>query len=220
MTGSPWIFYFSDLSTHSLQQLVNYSFSAFPTSAPVPVGVSAPLNCFSVFSCQSVQLWQWFTLWLHFSCRSKKLIFQFIQILFKREATFFKRSYLFNFRQRGRESERERNISVWLPLACPLLGMWPTTQTYVLTGNWISNLLVHRLACNPLSHTSQCSLFIFLFVRMENWLPSFLLAGLETGNLHWIFKFGNNHYIYYVLCSYPETWNSPPLTSAFLNIFH
>ena len=31
-----------------------------------------------------------------------------------------------------REKERERNINVWLPLACPLLGTWPTTQACTL----------------------------------------------------------------------------------------
>ena len=35
--------------------------------------------------------------------------------------------YLF-FRQRGREGERERNISVWLPLAHSLLGTWSGLQ--------------------------------------------------------------------------------------------
>ena len=63
--------------------------------------------------------------------------------------------YLFLERGEGREKERERNINVWLPLMCPLLGTWPTTQTYALTGNPTSDSLVHRLALNPLSHTSQ-----------------------------------------------------------------
>ena len=36
--------------------------------------------------------------------------------------------YLFLERGEGREKERERNISAWLPLVQPLLGTWPTTQ--------------------------------------------------------------------------------------------
>ena len=49
---------------------------------------------------------------------------------------FFLRFYLFIFLEReGREKERERNINVWLPLMCPLLGTWPTTQACALTGN-------------------------------------------------------------------------------------
>ena len=38
------------------------------------------------------------------------------------------------FRGEGREEDRERNINVWLPLVCPLLGTWPETQACVLTG--------------------------------------------------------------------------------------
>ena len=53
------------------------------------------------------------------------------------------------------EKERERNISVWLPLAHPLLGTWPTTQACALTGNRTSDPLVGRPVLNPLSHTSR-----------------------------------------------------------------
>ena len=37
------------------------------------------------------------------------------------------------FPERG--EGRERNINVWLPLTCPQLGTWPTTQACALTGN-------------------------------------------------------------------------------------
>ena len=40
--------------------------------------------------------------------------------------------YLFLERE-GREKEKERNIHGWLPLTCPLLGTWPTTQACALT---------------------------------------------------------------------------------------
>ena len=43
----------------------------------------------------------------------------------------------------------------WLPVARPQLGTWPATQACALTGNQIGELLVHRLALNSLSHTSQ-----------------------------------------------------------------
>ena len=59
------------------------------------------------------------------------------------------------------EKERGRNISVWLPLVCLLLGTWPVTQACALTGNQTNNPLVHSLALNPLSHTSQGIVFIF-----------------------------------------------------------
>ena len=45
--------------------------------------------------------------------------------------------YLFLERGEGREKERERNINVWLPLKCPLVETWPTTQAYAL--DWESN---------------------------------------------------------------------------------
>ena len=57
-----------------------------------------------------------------------------------------------------REKKRERNINVWLPLACPPLRTWPT-QAYVLAGNRTGNPLVRRPALNPLRHTSQGGLF-------------------------------------------------------------
>ena len=53
--------------------------------------------------------------------------------------------YLFLERGEGREKERERNISVWLPLMWPTLGTWPETQACALNGNPISNPLVHSL---------------------------------------------------------------------------
>ena len=49
----------------------------------------------------------------------------------------------------------KRNIDVWLPLMLALLGTWPTTQAFALTGNRTDDPLVGRLALNPLSHTSQ-----------------------------------------------------------------
>ena len=65
--------------------------------------------------------------------------------------------YLFTylFTGEGKEKERERNINVWLPLMCPLLGTWPATQTCALTGNPTGNLLVHRPTLNPLSYPAR-----------------------------------------------------------------
>ena len=48
----------------------------------------------------------------------------------------FLRFYVFIFRERGREGEREgENINVWLPPVCPLLGTWPATHICALTGS-------------------------------------------------------------------------------------
>ena len=38
---------------------------------------------------------------------------------------------------------------------CPLQGTWTATQACALTGKRTRDPLVHRLALNPLSHTSQ-----------------------------------------------------------------
>ena len=58
-------------------------------------------------------------------------------------------------RGEGKEKERERNISVWLPLTCPLLRAWPATQASALIGNWTRDPLFHRPALNPLNYTTQ-----------------------------------------------------------------
>ena len=67
---------------------------------------------------------------------------------------FFK--ILFIFRDGGgKEKEREENINVCLPLEQPPPGTRPATQARALTQNRPSDPLLHRLALNPLSHTSQ-----------------------------------------------------------------
>ena len=67
----------------------------------------------------------------------------------------------------GREKERERNIKVWLPLAHPLLGTWPATQACALTGTRTGDSLVHLLALNPLSHTSQGWSMLFRIAQIS-----------------------------------------------------
>ena len=54
-------------------------------------------------------------------------------------------------RKRGRETSR----NMWLLLARPLLGTWPTTQVYALTGNGTGDPLVYRPALSPLSNPSH-----------------------------------------------------------------
>ena len=72
------------------------------------------------------------------------------------ESIFFSRFYLFILDSgEGREKQIERNMNVWLPLGCPLVGTWPTTQACALTGNWTGDSLVRRPALTPLSYTSQ-----------------------------------------------------------------
>ena len=68
--------------------------------------------------------------------------------------------------------KKERNTNLWLPLECPLLGIWPVTQACALTGNQTYDPLVRMLALSPLSHTSQgkdCH-FKFCIIELDNGL--------------------------------------------------
>ena len=69
------------------------------------------------------------------------------------------------FLERGevREKERERNITVWLPLAYPQPGTWSATQACALTGNQTGDLLVlwGSLAGVQSTESYQPSLFFF-----------------------------------------------------------
>ena len=77
---------------------------------------------------------------------------------------FFFKDFIYLF-GKGR-----RTINVWLPFMCPLLGTWPTTQASALTRNQTCNLPVHRLALNPLNHTSQAVLTYFLKLYSNHYL--------------------------------------------------
>ena len=97
-------------------------------------------------------------IWVPFHRVMGHLDMVFVKGLFKCFTSFnFKKIfYLFLEIGEGREKKRERNISVWLPLAYSLLGTyWPATHVCALTGNQASDPLVHRLAFIPLSHNSQ-----------------------------------------------------------------
>ena len=63
--------------------------------------------------------------------------------------------YLFTFREKRREGEREGEKHRSVASFTPQLGTWPTTQACALTGNQTCDLLVHSTTPNPLSHTSQ-----------------------------------------------------------------
>ena len=65
----------------------------------------------------------------------------------------FKKNYLFLERGEGREKERGRNISVWLPLTCPHTGDLARNPGMCPDRESNSDLLVCRLVINPLSHT-------------------------------------------------------------------
>ena len=70
---------------------------------------------------------------------------------------FFFKIYLFIFRERGREGERdgEKHQCVVASHTAPTGDLDHTTQACTLTGNWTGNPLVHRPALNTLNHTRQ-----------------------------------------------------------------
>ena len=82
---------------------------------------------------------------------------------------FFFKDFIYLFFRKGKGKTKRRRENVCLPLVCPLLGTWPTTQACALTGNWTGNPLVCRSALNPLSHTSQGW-------NLHHFFPSYSLA--------------------------------------------
>ena len=90
------------------------------------------------------------------------IIYKYIIIWF---ITFFSFSRFYLFLEREGREKKERNITVWLPLACPLLGTWLASQARALTGNLSGNPtgdpLVPRPVLNPLSHISQGEFITF-----------------------------------------------------------
>ena len=102
------------------------------------------------------------------------LLFKIACIYFKREG---KRG-----RKKGRETSMcERNIDR-LPLATPQLGNRPATQTCALTRNRTGDLSLWETMPNPLSHTSQGYLPLYLSHPYPFWACSVL--GFVPSTLH------------------------------------
>ena len=106
--------------------------------------------------------------------------------LFKKLLIFFiflDFTYLFLGGKGGRETSMWERYIHWLPLACPQLGTWPAPHACALTGNWTSDLLVHRPALNPLIHTSQGWLIFFFLIERGRGRSSDLLFPLFLSSL-------------------------------------
>ena len=125
---------------HSVQYLQSFFYVVACTSTPF----------FFIAKQYSNGSYTTFYLFIHQLMMDNCVVFIFFLKIFK---IYFQRG-------EGRERERKRNISVWLPLTCPLLGTWPKTQTCALTRNQTGDPLICRPVLNPLSHSSQ-SLFSF-----------------------------------------------------------
>ena len=89
-------------------------------------------------------------------------VFSFFSNIERDLPIFFKRFYLFIFRERGREREREgekhrckRETSIGCLSYAPQPGTDPATQACALTRNETCNLLLFRIMSNPLIHAGQ-----------------------------------------------------------------
>ena len=81
-------------------------------------------------------------------------IFKILELIDLKWQIIFLRFLFYFQRKGGRKRGRETSVPGCLSCAPPL-GTWPATQACALTGNQTDDPLVHRLALNPLSHTSQ-----------------------------------------------------------------
>ena len=88
--------------------------------------------------------------------------------------------YLFLEGKEGRETLMCERYIDQLPLTHSQVGTWPATQACAVAGNQTGNLLVHRLVLNPLSHTSQGTIFSFIFLPSHmDTLTDFRESGRE-----------------------------------------
>ena len=74
-------------------------------------------------------------------CLIRSVLKQYLKLLvsiyfywlwYRIQHAFAFKDFIYLFLEKGREGEMERNINVWLPLTCPLLGTWPATQACAL----------------------------------------------------------------------------------------
>ena len=98
----------------------------------------------------------------------------------------------FIFREREREGGREEEKTAmceryidYLSLARPQMGTRSATQACALTGNRTSDLLVCRLALNPLSYSSQGPLFLSFFLFFKTIVEKVIL---EERKIVWFNK--------------------------------
>ena len=103
-----------------------------------------------------------------------------------RATGIFLNIYLFIFRERGKDGEREgEKHQCVVALMCPLLGTCPATQACALTGNWTGNPLVCEPSFNPLSHTKQ-GIFLNIYSNKKKCKSGSHL----WKNLHLLFQVG------------------------------
>ena len=77
------------------------------------------------------------------------------------------------------------------------MGTWPTIQACALTGNGTGHPLVHRLALNPLKHTSQGWIIsLNFFCLFSNWIYSWWFLDINFSFLIVYTKISVKNYLY------------------------
>ena len=106
------------------------------------------LICYSTYLC-----FHWFFLF-------KKNYFRFYLLLVEEKGG----------RKRSRETLMcESYIQLVASHKPPVWGTWPATQACALTGNWTSNILVHRPALDPLCHTAVADEGFLMLILRKYW---------------------------------------------------
>ena len=84
--------------------------------------------------------------------------------------------FIYLFLERGERREKEEERRQYMAASCvpSTLGTWPTTQACGLTRNGTSDPLVHRLTLNPLSHTSQGTIYIYIYIFLYIYIYIFV----------------------------------------------
>ena len=106
----------------------------------------------------------------------------FIQIFFS-----FLKDFIYSFVERGegREKDRERSISVWLPLACPPTGDLACNPGMCPDWESICQPFGSQPTLNPLSYTNQSEIhFIFLLVPLVLEVHKYFLYLLRPSRQH------------------------------------
>ena len=101
-------------------------------------------------------------------CLTYTLVFSVIILCFYDH--FLKNIYLFIYlfieRGEGREKERERNVSVWLPLTCPSTGdLAHTTQACAL-AHWIKQVTLWFTGWHSIHWTTSARALLWSFYSL------------------------------------------------------
>ena len=94
-----------------------------------------------------------------------------------------------------------------MPPLCSQLGTWPTTQACAQTGNRTSDLLVHRLVLNPLSHVSQGEMYSFFGIKFHEFGECIWLYGHNCKHIEQFHHPSSPNFFVVLLLIYDNYWS-------------